>query len=603
MTTHYRTNLRDIEFNLFEFIKVQEYLGTGRYEDLDADTAGDLLREVDRLAREEFAASFVEGDRIGARMVDGEVVLPDEVKASLDAFYEGGWDSLMLSTDFGGVGAPPTLRWAAEELLVGANPGIYFYISGALMAEVLRAVATPEQIERFARPMIERRWGGTMVLTEADAGSDVGAGLAKAHHVADDVYHLEGVKRFITGGDSDYFENLVHLVLARPEGAVAGTKGLSMFIVPKYLVNEDGSLGERNGVVVSNLEEKMGIKASSTCELTMGMTAPCVGYLVGNVHNGIRQMFLVIEEARLLIGAKSMATLSTGYLNALEYAKERVQGPDLTSGRDPEAPRVTIIHHPDVRRMLMEQKAHAEGMRALVQYAASLLDQAEMHPDEEHYRKRAHLLLPLVKGYSSEKAYVLLGQSLQVLGGSGYTKDYPIEQYIRDVKIDSLYEGTTGIQALDLVFRQIARDRGETLMGLAQEMTETVKGGGGDDPLESARERLGKAIDDVQGQLGVMVGNLMGSQADPPLVYRVGLHCNGLLESLSEVVIGWLLIRHAETALDSLDGAAGADRAYYEGKVAAARWFAENVLPKTAPRRSAAEQEQGELMELADEAF
>jgi len=298
-----------------------------------------------------------------------------------------------------------------------------------------------------------------------------------------------------------------------------------------------------------------------------------------------------------------MSTMSSGYLNALEYATERVQGPDLVNARDPEAPRVEIIRHPDVRRMLMEQKAHTEGMRALLYYTASVLDQAAMHPEDERHDKRANLLLPMVKGYCSEKAFVLLGQSLQVLGGSGFLKDYPIEQYIRDVKIDSLYEGTTGIQALDLMFRQIARDRGETLMGLAQEITETVKGGGSDDPFVAERELLGKAMEDVQNQLGVMVGNLMGAQAQPELIYRTGLHTNGLLESLSEVVIGWLLLQHAEIAHEALDGASSADRSFYEGKIAAARWFAANVLPKTAQRRAVAESEQGELMELADEAF
>ncbi len=603
MTTHYRTNLRDIRFNLFDVAKIEDYIGAGQYADLDRDTIEDILREVDRLAREEFAASFVEGDRVGAKLVDGQVILPEPVKESLEAFYEGGWGSFLLSPELGGVGAPPSVRWAAQELLYGANPSAYFYVSGALMAEVLRMTGTPEQVELWAKGIVDNRWGATMVLTEADAGSDVGAGLTKAFHVEDDVYHLEGVKRFITSGDNDYFDNIVHLVLARPEGAGPGTKGLSMFIVPKVLLNEDGSLGERNGVDVTVLEDKMGIKASSTCELTFGMTKPCVGYLVGNVHDGIRQMFLVIEEARMGIGAKSMATLSSGYLNALEYARERVQGPDLVNARDPEAPRVEIIRHPDVRRMLMEQKAHAEGMRALLYYTASILDQAAMHPEDKRFDKRANLLLPMVKGYSSEKAFVLLAQALQVLGGSGYTKDYPHEQYLRDVKIDSLYEGTTGIQAMDLLFRQIARDRGETLMALAAEITETIKGGGSDDPFAAERELLGKAMDDVQGQLGVMVGNLMGAMADPPLVYRAGLHATSLLDSLSEVVIGWLLIRHAEIAHESLDGASEADRDFYTGKIAAARWFAANVLPKTAPRRAVAEQEQGDLMEMSDDAF
>ncbi len=255
---------------------------------------------------------------------------------------------------------------------MGANPAAYFYLIGTTMARVIDQVGTEEQRQRFCRPMLERNWGGSMVLTESEAGSDVGAGTTKAFQVEGDTYHLEGVKRFITSGDSDYFENIIHLVLDRPEGGGPGTKGLSMFIVPKYLVNDDGSPGERNGIVTTNLEDKMGIKGSSTCELTLGADQPCVGYLVGGVHEGIRQMFLVISDARMLIGVKSASTLSTAYLNALEYAAERVQGADLTQGHDPEAPRVPILRHPNVRRLLMMQKAHAEGLRALTLFTASM---------------------------------------------------------------------------------------------------------------------------------------------------------------------------------------------------------------------------------------
>jgi alkylation response protein AidB-like acyl-CoA dehydrogenase len=450
---------------------------------------------------------------------------------------------------------------------------------------------------------MERRWGATMVLTEADAGSDVGAGTTKAIPVEGNVYHLEGVKRFITSGDGDYYENILHLTLARVPGAAPGTKGLSCFIVPKFLVDAEGAPGEWNGVSVTKIEDKMGIKGSVTCELTFGLDRPCIGYLLGDVHDGIRQMFHVLEDARMSIGAKSAATMSTAYLNALEFAKERIQSADLTQTRDPNAPRVAIIRHPDVRRMLLMQKAYAEGMRALTLYSAWVLDQIMLHPEESHWAKLSDLLLPLVKGYCSEKAYEVIGQSLQVFGGSGFTKDYPIEQYIRDVKIDSLYEGTTGIQALDLFFRKIARDQGATLMRLAAGIIETVKGGAGDDPFARERELLGKAMEDAQGQLGVMVGNAMMAMQDPPALYKVGLHTNALLESLAEVVMGWLLLRHAEVAHEALPGAPAKDKAFYEGKIASARWFAANVLPRAALRRTLAEGEQGELMTLADEAF
>ncbi len=597
--THYRTNLRDIEFNLFEVNRIQDALGTAPFADLDEDTARHILQEVDRLAREEFAASFVEGDRAEMKLVDGEVSLPEGFHRSLAAFYDAGWDKILLPESIGGAGAPNSLSWAAQELLIGANPAAFFYVSGTLMAGVIAAVGTPEQVERFARPMADRNWGGTMVLTEADAGSDVGAGTTRATHIEDDVYHLEGVKRFITSGESDFHENIIHLVLARPSDAGPGTKGLSMFIVPKFLVNEDGSIGERNGIVATAIEKKMGIKASTTCELTLGHERPCFGYLVGNVHDGIRQMFLIIEHARMLIGAKSIATLSTGYLNALEYAHERLQGADLTEARNKHAPRVPIINHPNVRRMLMEQKAHVEGMRALLYFGAWVQDQARIHPDDDGWLRLDDLLLPLIKGYSSEKAYELLALSLQVFGGSGFTQDYPIEQYIRDAKIDSVYEGTTGIQALDLFFRKIVRDQGQTLMGLAQRIQETAEPRP-DDAFEAERAGLADALGHVQAHVGALVGSAMASTEEPAEIYKAALHATPLLMSLAELTIGWLLVRQADVAAAALERSPNGDGGFYEGKIAAARYFCRTVLPKTARRAAIAAAEDGSLMELAD---
>jgi len=600
--SHYKANLRDMKFNLFEANRIQDYLGEDPFPEVDEDTARDILDEVERLAVNEFAASFVDADRNPPELVDGEVKLPQSLKDSLAAYYDAGWDNLYRPAELGGVAAPMSLRWAAQEMLVGANPSAYLFI-GTLMPVVLNAVGTQEQIDRFVKPALENNWGGTMVLTEPDAGSDVGAGTTKAVPVDEEagIYHIEGVKRFITSGEHDAAENIVHLTLARPVGAGPGTKGLSMFIVPKFMVNDDGSLGERNGVVATNLEKKMGIKASTTCELTFGMDEPCVGYLVGNVHDGIRQMFMIIEQARMMIGTKATATLSTAYLNSLEYAKERVQGADLTKIADKTAPRVEIIRHPNVRRMLMLQKSYAEGLRALVYYTSWVQDQVQRFPDDETWQKRNDFLLPLVKGYSSEKAYELLATSLQVFGGSGFTQDYPIEQYIRDTKIDTLYEGTTGIQALDLFFRKIARDQGQTLTALASEMLVMIKGGS--EELAAERELLGKALDSTQAHLGVMVGHLMGAQQDPTGMYKLGLHSDALLESIAEITIAWLLLRHAEVALNALPDADKRDVAFYEGKIASARFFTRHALPKTKIRRHAAEQEDGALMDLADEAF
>ena len=596
--SHYKSNLRDIEFNLYEVLEIQDHLGSGEWADLDRETVDDILTEIERIATEDFAASYADQDRIPLELIDGEVTIPDSVKKSVSAFKDGGWNRLGLAEEMGGTPAPPTVMWAMSEMLFAANTTVQFYAGGGLFARVLFEEGTEEQKE-FAKLWIERDWGGSMILTEPDAGSDVGAGTTKAVDQGDGTWHIEGVKRFITGGEQDVNENIIHLVLARPEGAGPGTKGLSLFVVPKYLVGDDGSLGPRNGVYATNLEKKMGLKGSTTCEMTFGMDDPAVGYLVGDKHDGIRQMFRVVESARMMIGTKAMGTLSTGYLNALEYAQERVQGADLTEAADKTAPKVPIIRHPNVRRMLMKQKAYAEGLRALVFYTAWVQDQVQLHPDDDHWKRRNDLLLPIVKGYSSEKAYELLATSMQVFGGSGYTQDYPIEQYIRDAKIDTIYEGTTGIQALDLFFRKIARDQGSALASLAGEIVAFIKGGTDDDPLAIEREKLGTILDDAQTQLGSMVEYLMASLAgDKEEIYKVGLQTDALLESLAEVVIAWQMLRHAEIAIEKVD-----EDPFYRGKVESARWLLNDVAPKVAARRDAAAAEDGSLMDLPVEAF
>lgn len=596
--SHYKSNLRDIEFTVFELFRVQDYLTEELWPGVDPETIRDVLNEIERLAREDYAASYVDQDRIPLELVDGEVHLPESVKKSVAAFKEGGWDSIGLPLEMGGTPFPGPVQWSMTEMLLAANTTVQFYAGGALFARVLFEEGTEEQKE-FARLWSAKDWAGTMVLTEPDAGSDVGAGTTKAVDQGDGTWHIEGVKRFITGGEHDTAENIIHLVLARPVGAGPGTKGLSLFVVPKYLVNDDGTLGERNGVFATNIEKKMGLKGSTTCELTFGGDIPAVGYLVGDKHDGIRQMFRVIEYARMMIGVKAMGTLSTGYLNALEYAQERIQGNDLAQATDKTAPKVPIIRHPNVRRMLMMQKAYAEGLRALALYTAWVQDQEKLHPDDDTWPRRNDLLLPLVKGYSSEKAYDLLAVSLQVFGGSGYTQDYPIEQYIRDAKIDTIYEGTTGIQALDLFFRKIARDQGTALASLSAEIVEFVKGGSDDDPLATEREMLGGMLDDVQAHLGKMVEHLMASMGgQPEEVYKVGLHATPLLASMGEVVISWLMLRQAEIAHAKI----GEDP-FYEGKVAAARWLVRDVAFKVTARSKAAVAEDGSLMDLPVEAF
>ncbi len=625
---HYKSNVRDIEFTLFDVLGRGDVLGAGPFADIDEQTARGIIAEVNRLVTGPIAESFADSDR-NPPVFDPathSVTMPDSFKKSYRAWLDAEWWRLELPPELGGTPAPRSLAWALAELVLGANPAVWMYASSHSFARLLYTLGTEEQ-KRFATLAVEREWGATMVLTEPDAGSDVGAGRTRAIEQPDGTWHIEGVKRFITSAEHDMAENIFHLVLARPEGARPGTKGLSMFLVPKFLVDlETGELGERNGVYVTNVEKKMGLKVSTTCELTFGERHPAIGYLVGGVHDGIRQMFQIIEDARMMVGTKAIATLSTGYLNALDYAKSRVQGPDLTQAADKTAPRVTITHHPDVRRELMLQKAYAEGMRALVLYTATCQDALQLAEaegrDDPDAAARNDLLLPVVKGVGSERSYELLARSLQTLGGSGFLQDYPIEQYIRDSKIDSLYEGTTAIQGLDLFFRKVLRDQGAALRSLLGEIKEFAASDAGNGRLKVERGLLATAADDVTAMADTMAGWAIGSLDEAREIYRVGLNTTRFLLCLGDLIIGWLLLRQAEVALTALERSASGegaadpatrtdpaapladkDTAFYTGKIAAAAFFAQTVLPHLTAERQVLTATTLDLMDIPEEAF
>jgi len=604
---HYRSNVRDLEFNLFEVLGLDAVLDSGAYGDLDSATVREILGEVARLSEGPIADSFVDADRNPPRFVPVEhtITVPDSVRRSVAAFKDAGWWRIGMSDVIGGVPAPSPVAWAVNEMTVCANPAIQWY-NLPVMSQVLALVGT-EQQKRWARIGLERGWTGTMALTEPDAGSDVGAGRTKAIAQPDGTWHIEGVKRFISGGDvGDTAENLFHLVLARPQGAGPGTKGLSMFYVPKYLFDPDTlDLRERNGVFATALEDKMGIKASPTCELTFGATdIPAVGYLVGDVHDGIAQMFTAIQYARMMVGVKSIGTLSTAHLHALDYAQQRVQGPDLARFTDKTAPRVPITRHPDVRRSLMLQKAYAEGLRALYMYAAAHVYEfgVALVPgvDADLAARVLDLLLPIVKGVGSEKSYYWINESLQTLGGSGYLKDYPIEQYARDARIDSLYEGTTAIQSLDFVFRKIARDRGVALAHVAGQITAFIDNITGD-RLKAERTLLAAALSDVQAMTGTLTTYLLAAEHNPTELYKIGLVSVAYLHAVGDTLIAWRLLVQADIAAAALD--AGADDSFYRGKLAAATFFAKTILPAISATRAVVENVDIDLMELADDAF
>ena len=608
--SHYKSNVRDIEFNLFEVFGRQEILGKAPFDEVDEETAREILAEVNRLATGPLAESFADADRHPPVFdpATNTVTMPESFRKSYQALMDAEWWRLNIGAELGGTVVPRTMTWSVAELILGSNPAAWMFGSGPTFANVLWQIGTEEQ-KKFARLAIDRQWGATMVLTEPDAGSDVGAGRTKAIQQPDGTWHIEGVKRFITSAEHDMSENIFHLVLARPEGAKPGTKGLSMFLVPKYLVNEDGSLGERNGAYVTNVEHKMGLKVSTTCELTFGAKHPAIGTLIGDVHDGIRQMFLVIENARMLVGTKAIATLSTGYLNALEFAKERVQGPDLAQQMDKTAPRVTITHHPDVRRALMLQKSYAEGMRALVLYTALQQDAVQLAEYEGREDKAAEarndLLLPILKGVGSERSYEMLTHSLQTLGGSGFLQDYPIEQYIRDAKIDSLYEGTTAIQSLDLFFRKMVRDQGATANALLAEISAFAASDAGNGRLKVEREALADGVTQVQGIISKLTEYTLASLENPEEIYKVGQNSVRLLYAFGDLIIAWLLGRQAEVAIAALDNSdlPESERDFYTGKIAAAKFFAANVLPRLESERKIVEAATNDLMDIPEGAF
>ena len=607
---HYIANVRDIEFNLFQVLALGPVIDSGAFGDLDTDTARTMLDEVARFAEGVVAESFADADRNPPEFdpATHDITVPGPLAKTVQAVKDAEWWRIGLAENAGGTPAPASLVWAIQEMIMCANPSaMFFYGLGPAMAHTLAEVGTEEQ-QRWARMSMDKGWAGTMVLTEPDAGSDVGAGRTKAIAQPDGTWHIDGVKRFISGGDvGDTAENVFHLVLARPEGAGPGTKGLSLFYVPKFHFDpETLELGERNGVFVTGLEHKMGIKSSPTCELTFGAHGvPAVGYLVGDVHNGIAQMFRVIENARMTVGVKSAGTLSTGYLNALAYAKDRIQGSDMLKMTDKTAPRVAIIEHPDVRRSLLTQKAYAEGLRAVYLYTAahqdSVVAQHVSGADAELAHRVNDLLLPIVKGVGSERAYELLTESLQTLGGSGYLQDYPIEQYIRDAKIDSLYEGTTAIQALDFFFRKIVRDQGGALAHVAAQISATVdaKIAG----LEPETARLATALNDVQSMAATLTGYLMAAQEQPEQLYKVGLASVRFLLAVGDLLIGWRLLVGAQVAQAALDTTSDRDRAFYEGKVAVAKFFAHNMLPLLTAVREVLESVDGDVMQLDNDAF
>ena len=603
----YKTDLRELFFVLNEQFGFGEVAGQGTFEAWGVDEAKAVLSETYRFAREVLGPLNGSGDREGCRVEDGHVKTPKGFKDAWKRLYEAGFKTVSAAPEHGGQGAPQMLQLLVEEICSGANTAFNMYPGLAYgAAETIAECATPGQVHTYVERMLNGTWGGTMCLTEPQAGSDVGSAKTTAKKQADGKYKLRGTKIYISGGDHDLAENIIHLVLARVEGAPPGTKGLSLFIVPRNTVNADGSSGGGNDVSVTSIEHKMGINGSATCTLNFGDNDACVGELVGSTENlGMGQMFRMMNGARMAVGVQGVAVASSAFLNALAYAKDRKQGPSFKQFKDPGAPRVAIIEHPDVRRMLLDMKAHVEGIRALYVKLASHQDRAKLlagKDDEQaaYHRGQVELLTPLVKSYASDQAFRICGEAIQVYGGAGYLQDHPAEQYTRDAKIFSIYEGTNHIQAMDLVGRKLGQAGGAHFQQFMADVMAFVEANRQSPVFAKEVELLGQAQEGVMQAAMAILG---WSQSDK--VALIPLQANRFLNMMSELAVGWLLLEAGALSLKAQAklGKEQSDHAFYEGKKQAALWFARNVLPNVKVSAEKMLTEDASPMDISDQAF
>ncbi len=597
----YKADLRDLRFLLFEQFGLQELLGKAPFADWGREEVEAVLEEVYKWVCEVIGPLNRVGDG-GCRLENGKVITPKGFKEAWKKLNEAGWRTLSAGELFGGQDGPFTLHMLAEEMMTGANTSFCMYPGLAQgVADVLEHFGTESQTA-YVHKLIDGTWGGTMCLTEPDAGSDVGANTTKATRCDDGRYKIEGTKIYISGGDQDFTENILHLVLARTADAPAGTKGLSLFIVPRD--RYDGSGG--NDVSVGSIEHKMGINGSATCVLNFGENGECYGELVGSEEQqGIKQMFKMMNIARIGVGVQGLAVASSAYLNALSYAKDRKQGPSVKDWKNPEAPKVAIINHPDVRRMLIDMKARVEGLRALAVKLSMHTDKerAVRGKDDEaanYHKGQVDLLVPLLKAYGSDQAFSICATAIQVYGGAGYLKDWPVEQYCRDSKIFSIYEGTNHIQALDLVGRKLGYKGGVNFQAFSKDVSTFVAKNRSHAELGDAVSALGSALEALGGAAMRFLGWFQSGQME-----MVPLAANRFLEMMSETTVGWLLLEAAVIAAESGRdlGDSHPDTAFYAGKKHSAIYFALNVLPGVVHKAAILSKEDRSALDIPLEAF
>jgi alkylation response protein AidB-like acyl-CoA dehydrogenase len=605
----YKADLRELNFLLLEQFRVDELLGQPPFEAWGANECQSTLSECYRWVREVIGPLNARGDAQGCRLEDGKVFTPEGFPRAWQSLYEAGWKQLGVDPEWGGAGAPSSLQVLVEEMLSGANTAFQMY-SGLTIgaAEVIHAFGTDDQKKLYCSRMFTGHWGGTMCLTEPQAGSDVGSAKTSASRNADGSYTIRGTKIFISAGDHDLTSNIVHLVLARVEGAPSGTKGLTLFIVPKIRAEDDGTLTEPNDVEVANIEHKMGINGSATCLLNFGDAGRCIGWPVGGdekLNQGMPQMFRLMNSARIAVGIQGISVASSAFLNALEYAKERKQGSSMKHWKDATAPRVSIIEHADVRRMLLDMKSRVEGIRALAVKLAHHTDSARVLRAKDEAKSTYHqgqvdLLVPLVKAYGSDQGFRVCETAIQTYGGVGYTRDFPVEQYCRDAKIFSIYEGTNHIQAMDLVGRKLGQSGGANLQHFLTDIVRFARGIATHPTLGPAAKTLSLAQEALAASAMRMLTWFQAGN-----VAMVPLHANRFLEMMAETAVSWMLLDGAAIALDK-KGAVPAghpDVAFYEGKVAAALYYARNVLPGVELKAKLMAEEDRTPIDITDAAF
>jgi alkylation response protein AidB-like acyl-CoA dehydrogenase len=594
---------RDVDFVLHEQLNVGELSKHEKFEEFNKKTVDLIISEARNLAIKEILPTLKEGDEQGCRLENGEVLVPDSFKRAYDLFIEGEWLAMPEDPEYGGQGMPRTVALAAGDYFNGANYAFMMYpglTHGAAL--LVEAFGTERQKNLFLKNMFTGKWTGTMLLTEPEAGSDVGNLSTTAVKNEDGTYSISGSKIFISAGEHNMVENIVHPVLARIEGAPAGTKGISLFLVPKYRVNDDGSLGEFNDVVCTGIEHKMGINGNATCSLTLGGKGQCVGELLGEENKGMRAMFLMMNEARLLVGMQGFCCASASYMNAINYARERVQGKNLLQMMDANASSVPIIQHPDVRRMLISMKSYVEGMRSLLYYAGYLSDEIAVADDKAEKARlqgMLDLLIPICKGYVTDKAFEVCSTGVQVYGGYGFTREYPQEQLLRDCRITMIYEGTNGIQAMDLLGRKLGMNKGKPIMDLMVEIQKTIAQAKALDSLKEPAAKLEKALN----RLGEVAMHL-GATAMSPKVMSAFAFAHPFMDASGDVVTAWMLLWRGCIAAARLEkGAKKKDQAFYEGQMKSLQYFTQAVLPVTMGKMDAIMATSDAAVEISEDAF